>query len=257
MAKSATGKLVSKVGAAGGGKAYKKSRPINYYGSLVVIVVLGIVSIVYARYDYQHPTAASQSASGQPTIGTTWFSVASFDICGVNQALLQPYGVGSAGFAVGTNDVIRIKPVSSADAGSHATVAQFANEYPGFIASSTNLTVPVKTGTKHTTVSYHNGLLCPASSKYAKQAGQIEYAYWRNFGQTTPTIVTDPSKIKFSNLMELTIAFLPKGVAPLRPASAGVNAMVSDNATAATTTTTVAATSTSSTTSSTTTTVKG
>ena len=59
MAKSATGKLVSQIGASGGGKAYKKSRPGNYYAALVVIVVLGLAATVFARYDYQHPAGAA------------------------------------------------------------------------------------------------------------------------------------------------------------------------------------------------------
>src|SRR5665213_3541866 len=63
VANSATGKWVSRVGASGGGKAYKKSRPSNYYGILVVIVVLGLATTILARYDYQHPASA---ASGTP-----------------------------------------------------------------------------------------------------------------------------------------------------------------------------------------------
>src|ERR1035438_6646526 len=56
VAKSATGRWVSRVGASGGGKAYKKTRPGNFYGALAVIVVLGLVATVFARYEYQHPT---------------------------------------------------------------------------------------------------------------------------------------------------------------------------------------------------------
>jgi hypothetical protein len=246
--------MVSKIGASGGGKAYKKNRPINYYGTLVVIVVLGMASVVLARYDYQHPVAAS--AGTPPAIGTTWFSVVNFDICGVNESLLQadPTYKGG-GFTVGNDDVIRLSPLSAADSGNNATVGQFALEYPGLVASSSQLAIPLKDGVATAASTYHNGDLCPKNSAYANKPGQIEYAYWRNFGQSTPTITTNPSSIKFSNEMELTMAFVPKGVTPSRPNAASVAAMVNANTASAVTTTTVASTSTtSSTTTSTTTT---
>jgi len=237
VAKSATGKLVSKVGASGGGKAYKKSRPINYYGILVVIVVLGLSSVVLARYDYQNPTAAP--AGTPPAIGTTWFAASTFDICGSNSSLLIPNPVSKGGFSILSNGVIRISPVSDADAGNHATVSQFANEYPGFIASSSELAIPVTNGKATAATTFHNGELCPKKSAYPNKPAVIEYAYWSNFGQKTPTIVTDPAKIKFSNLMELTMAVLPKGAVPARPSTAAIAAMVKLNtATSATTTTT-------------------
>ena len=209
---------------------------MNYYGSLVVIAILGLSSVLLARYDYQHPTSAASGV--EPTIGTTWYSVVSFDICGTSGSLLPAQVKPTGGFAVGPNDVIRISPVSAADAGNHATVSQFADEYPGFIASSSELAIPIKSSLTTAATTYHNGELCPASSKYPKQAGEIQYAYWRSFGQKTPTVTTNPSSIKFSNQMELTVAFIPKGATPPRPSTAGVNEMVMSNAQNANTTTT-------------------
>jgi hypothetical protein len=75
VAKSATGRWVSRVGASGGGKAYKKTRPGNFYGALVVIVVLGLVATVFARYEYEHPP--KNPAGVAPKIGTTWFAALS------------------------------------------------------------------------------------------------------------------------------------------------------------------------------------
>ena len=72
VAKSASGKWVSKVGATGGGKAYKKSRPGNYYGVLAIIVILGLLATVVARYDYQHPAKAATGVA--PRVGTTWYA---------------------------------------------------------------------------------------------------------------------------------------------------------------------------------------
>ncbi len=255
MAKSATGKMVSKIGAAGGGKTYKKNRPVNYYGVLSVIVVLGIASVVLARYDYQNPGATASGPA--PTVGTTWYAALTFDICGVSVPLLPVDPKYRGGFTVEANDIIRIAPVAAADAGNHATVAQFANEYPGLVASSSQLAIPETNGYATAATTYHNGQVCPKGhgvpTSIAGKTAHIEYAYWRTFAQTTPTITTDPSTIKFSNEMEVTMAFLPKGVTPARPSAAQVNAMVAANAAASATTTTLPVTST--TTSVTTTTV--
>jgi len=236
VAKSATGKLVSRVGASGGGKAYKKSRPINYYGVLVIIVVLGLASVILARYDYQNPTTAAPGTP--PTVGTTWFAAQSFDICGANLSLLSPTPNAHGGFSVLAGNVIRVSPVSAADAGAHATVSQFANEYPGLIASYAELAIPLKGGVPTAATTYHNGELCPKTSKYPNRPSQIEYAYWRTFGQVKPTIVTNPANIKFSNLMELTMAVLPKGVTPNRPSATTIANMVKYNTSASVTTTT-------------------
>lgn len=231
MAKSAAGKWVSRVGASGGGKAYKKSRPGNYYGALVVIVVLGLASTVFARYDYQHP--ASAASGSPPRIGTTWYAALSIEVCGKSQPFLAANPSGTGGFTVQPADVIRIKPVSAADSGDHATLSQFAAEYPGLIASSTELAIPSATGAATT---LRNGQACPSTSKYPGQTGKISYAYW-TFGQSKPIVTTNPASIKFSQYLHVTMAFNPTGVTPAAPQQVTVNAMTLDATTPATTTT--------------------
>jgi len=249
VAKSATGKWVSRVGASGGGKAYKKTRPGNYYGILVVIVILGLVATVFARYEYQHPGAAKKSTP--PAVGTTWYASLGIEACGKRLPYLNTDPTSKGGLSVLAANVVRISPVSAADAGSHATLSQFAAEYPGLIASTTELAVPTATGTSNPATTFHNGDACPATSKYHGVAGQVSYAYWE-YGQTTPTITTDPTKIKFSRYLRVTMAFEPSGVKPLQPLQASINA--ASAAALATTTTTVA---TPSTLPATTTTLKG
>ena len=223
MAKSAAGKWVSKVGASGGGKAYKKSRPSNYYGALVVIVVLGLIATVYSRYEYQHPAATA--AGTPPAIGTTWYAALSIEACGKTLPFLNVDPTFKGGFTVQSANVIKISPVSAADAGNNATLSQFAAEFPGLIASSTNLAVPTATGTSNPATTYHNGETCPTGSKYAGRPGTISYAYWTTFGQKKPVITTNPSSIKFVQYLRVTMAFEPTGVTPLAPQQTTVNAM--------------------------------
>ncbi len=235
MAKSTTGKWVSRVGSSGGGKAYKKSRPSNYYGALIVIVVLGVAATLLARYDYIHPHTTKGTP---PAVGTTWYAALRIEACGRALTDLTPDPLFSGGFKIQAPNVIKISPTSAADSGNHATLAQFANEFPGLIISSSELSVPTATGAANPKTTYHNGNSCARGTKYAGQAGTVEYAYWTSFGQTKPKTTTNPGSIKFRQYLRVTMAFEPAGVTPQPPSQATVNAMV--KAVTSPTTTTVA-----------------
>ncbi len=246
MAKSATGKWVSRVGSAGGGKAYKRTRPSNYYGIIIVIVVLGLVATALARYDYQHPSKKAKGSA--PRIGTTWYGALAIESCGKTLPYLTADATNSGGFKVETDDVIKLDPVSAADAGNNATIAQFANEYPGLIASSVELAVPTSKGTADSATTFRNGQNCPSTSKYAGQSAQTEYAYWTSLSQTKPIITTNPSTIKFAQYLRVTMAFDPKGVTPAAPSQTTVNEMSASIISSVNTTTTTAGTATTTTT---------
>ncbi len=234
MAKSASGKWVSRVGASGGGKAYKKTRPGNFYGALAVIVVLGLVATVFARYDYQHPAKAAGGAA--PQVGTTWYAALSIENCGTRLAYLTPDTTDKgAGLTVLPSNVIRISPISAADAGDNATLAQFANEYVGLVASSSQLKVPKGEGIANPKTSFTNGQTCAVGTKYAGQKGTITYAYWK-YGAKKPTITTDPSTIKFAQDMSVAMAFDPVNVTPQKPRTQTIDAMFAAAQTVTTTT---------------------
>ncbi len=262
MAKSTTGKWVSRVGSSGGGKAYKKTLPSNYYGILIVIVVLGLATTILARYDYQHP--ASAAAGTPPAVGTTWFAAVSIEACGETLPYLKSDPTISGGLKVLSNNVMQITPVNAADSGKNATLAQFGVEFPGLILSSSELGIPSAAGVANASTTYRNGEQCPSSSKYPKKVGQVEYAYWTSFSQKTPKITTNPGAIKLAQYLRVTMSFDPKGVVPTAPSATTVNSMVSYEASLSTTTTTTAgvttttaATPTTTTNATTTTTAKG
>ena len=240
MAKSSSGKWVSRVGAAGGGKSYTKTRPSNYYGAVVVIVVLGLLLTVYSRYEYQHPVTATTAPQVQPAIGTTWYAALSIQACGDRLPFLSTDPNYKGGFKVYAANVLQVSPKTVSEAGNNATLKQFAAEYPGLLLTPSELAVPTATGVANPTTTYVNGTNCPTTSKYPHQKGTVVYAYWTSFGQKTPTLTTDPSKIKFSQYLRVTMAFEPKGVTPLPPLQTTNNAMVSLAQVVATTTTTLA-----------------
>ena len=252
MAKSATGRWVSRVGASGGGKAYKKTRPGNFYGALAVIVILGLVATVFARYDYQHPP--KNPAGVAPKIGTTWYAALSIQACGKYLPYLSTDTAlkGQGMYALPSN-VLRISPASAADSGNNATLAQFGNEYPGLLISTSQLNVPLNDlGTANPKTSYTNGQNCPSGkgTLYPGQPGKVTYAYWSTFGQKKPTITTNPATIKFAPELRVSMAFDPSGVVPKAPREETDQAMVADS-------TTVTPTTTVTTPPATTTTVKG
>ena len=261
MAKSNSGKWVSRVGAGGGGKTYQKTRPANYYGALAVIVVLGLVLAVYSRYEYQHPVK-HHSTVIQPAIGTTRYAALSIQACGDTLPYLNPDPTFKGGFIVEKDNVIDLTPVTSAEAGDNATLTTFASEFPGLITTSKELAVPTATGTADAKTTYKNGDVCPSTSKYPGEKGKVEYAYWSTLAQKQPKITTHPATIKFTKDLRVTLAFEPTGVTPSAPSAKTVDAMVVVATTPSTTTTvptvtTTTTPTTTTTTASTTTTTKG
>ena len=268
MAKSNSGKWVSRVGAGGGGKSYQKSRPANYYGALAVIVVLGLALTVYSRYEYQNPTKHHVNVV-QPAIGTTRWAAFSIQACGETLPYLTSDPTATGGYVVGPDDIIKVSPTTAAEAGNNATLTTFASEVKGLIVSTTELAVPTSKGAADAKTTYKNGQVCASTTKDAGKTGKVVYAYWSTLAQKTPTLTTNPSKIKFSKDLRVTLAFEPTGVTPAAPSAKSVDEMVINATTASTTTTTTATTTTSTptsttstpttktTTSSTTTTTKG
>lgn len=251
MASSNTGGWVRRVGASGGGRAYRRRRPVNYYGLLSLVVVLGFGSVVLARYDYQHPKAAKPK-----TPSLSWFVALGVDACGKQLAPLQGETASQpSGVSLLTGGVVWVKSLSTSKLGAHPS-AKALNLLPGFALSSTALDVP-KRGHAHA-VQYTAGSVCPKGTPDAGKVGRIEIATWPSVAAVTPTIATDPSKAPLGSEIEMTVAFIPKGATPLRPPAGVVRLMYEATAsppspttsTTSTTTTTVPkSTSTSSSTS--------
>ena len=234
MAKSTTGKWVSRVGAGGGGKAYRKTRPMNYYGAMALIVVLGLLTVVYSRYEYQNPS--------KPTVGTTWFASFAAQACGTDLPVLTPdTATFTAGFSVTNNNVLVISPKTADEAGGHATVAKFLEEHPGLTFTGNSFSLPNAQGAADSKYTFKNGDKCPAGSPDAGKVGKVSIAYWSTLTQKDPTITTDPGSIKFHDLMRLTFFFGPEGATPKQPSDSTQAYMVqlqqSTNGTGTTTST--------------------
>jgi len=245
VAKSAAGKWVSRVGASGGGKTYKKSRPGNYYGVLAVIVILGLSATIYSRYEYQNPVTTTTTAAGAPAIGSTIFSALSIQECGVTLPYLTTNPTSKAGgLTVAADNVLKVSPQTVSDAGINANLKEFSLQYPGLIFTNTEISVPGAGGSLVGVKQFITGkTTCGKDTKYSGQQGSVKYYEW-SVGSKTPTVVTNPYQVHFTPYLEVTAAFEPSGVTPTAPTKTQIDAMYVDAETASTTTTTAPVTAT-------------
>ena len=140
MPRNSTGKWVARAAATGGGRTYRGQRPVNWYAGLVVIIVLGLASVLFARYEYQHPKKA---ASVAPLVGTHWYAGIAFDECGTKlPTLAASSNASTLGMTTTGNGVIDISPLTKQQAGVHATLGQFHDQLPQAGADEHGLRVP-------------------------------------------------------------------------------------------------------------------
>lgn len=242
MAKSSLGKAVSRVGASGGGRTYRKARPGGYYSILGLIVVLGLSSVAYSRYEVTHPYVPSTAF---PAVGSEGFVALAVDACGVRLPYLSASTDSGTAYSLQADDVLQIAPTTSAEAGSHVTLSSFLAASSGLSINATSLTVPADPTTKAKAHTYTAGAVCPAGSRYAGKKAYPVIASWTP-PWATPTL-TSTTSFALTEKMFITLAFLPKGVSPFQPSSLSVNNLLNDvtEQQSTTTTTTIPGTTTS------------
>ncbi len=247
MARGSTGRSVQRAGATGGGRTYRGQVPVNWYAALAVIVVVGLVSIIYSRYEYRQP-----ATTVQPAVGTTWYAGIAFDVCGTVKPAL-PANSSTTGISTSGNGVLVIAPTKASQAGDNATLGRFVSGYKGLALTADSLRYP---GSKTLT----NGENCPAGTPDAGKPGSVVIASWPNVEAKSSTPVTgDPSAFKIPETSLMVVGFVPSGTTLKKPASVEVALLQAAAASAAgssTATTTPTATTAPAASSSTTTTVK-
>jgi hypothetical protein len=240
---------VSRVGSTGGGRNYRSRRPINFYGVIAVIVVLGTLSVLWASHDYRN-SGVSSSSTTPPLAGTTSFAALGIDVCGTLQPNLPPAGRSTGPLVIGNDGVVKISPATKAQAGDNANVQRMALTYPGLRVSTGSLTIP----STATSTSFHlvNGDSCPKGTADAGQTGSVVVGYWSNFADKNPELSSDPSTVRLTANSLVTIAFVPTDKTPLKASQSTITAMLSASQSGSTTPTTAPATTTTTATTSTT-----
>jgi hypothetical protein len=213
--------------------------PANWYAALVVIVVIGLVSVIYSRYEYRHPSVA---VADQPAVGTTWYAGIDFNLCGRSQASL-PARASTTGITTTGNGVLVIAPTTASQGGAHATLGHFVSGYPGLRLTSDSVQLP---GGRR----YTNGDTCPAGTPESGKKGVVLVFQWPNVEVKKGTLVNgDALALKIGQTSLIGVAFAPPGTT--LPKSTRVEAAVLQAAStpvSSATTTTVPATSTTTTT---------
>jgi len=183
--------------------------PVNWYAGLVVIILLGVGSVVLAKYHY-----VKGSPSVPPTVGQTWHAALEVDICGkVVPALPTNTNASTVGLTTTGNGLLLIAPKTSAESGSNATLGKFASEYGRFTLTDSSLGYPGAVGPV-----YHNGEKCPLGTPDAGQKGVVKARSWvlspnKSTGKvinlTGGAYASSPGKIKFASGQLITLGFVP------------------------------------------------
>jgi len=225
VARSNSGNLVSKAAATGGvrRRGSGTSGPSRFQLGMVAIVVVGLLSIVWAKVDYNNRNAKPPADTTKPTIGMTWYAGLETNVCGaiaaplVTSATNAQNGLTSLG-----SGVIKIAPVSAIDAGRKATLAQFYTEFGSGKGTDFNANVTPTSLSSGNRV-YSNGEACPAGTPQAGKPGKVSISVWSssayNLGGKPTLVTTNPRVVRFHDHDFITVSFLPDGVAAEKPSA--------------------------------------
>jgi hypothetical protein len=220
--------------------------PVNWYAALVVIVILGIASVAWARYEYTKTTTSTT----EPLVGQTWHAGLAFDICGTAEAALPASPSGTTGLTTTGSGVLLIAPKTSAEAGNNATLGKFASEYQGLTLSNSAVKYPGGT-------EYKNGQKCAAGTPDAGERGVVRARVWllssksggSQLSQVGGAYASKPADLKLRNRQLMTVGFGPTTqTLPKVPATTEVALLQAIEGTTAPVTTTTAAPTTTTTT---------
>ncbi|HEV3282287.1 MAG TPA: hypothetical protein VG032_11870 [Acidimicrobiales bacterium] len=233
MPSNSTGRWVERAATTGGGRTYRGQMPVNWYATLVLICVVGLLLIGFSRYQRTHQASSS---TGPPTTQQQWFAALGVDICGKMQPdLPASTNTTKTGLVANGNGVLTVAPKNSSESGGNATLGKFVSGYHGLELNSSTLQYPGQPAVT-------NGDVCPKGTPQAGKPGVVIVVSWPSFtskGKGTETS-GPPQDLKFANGQLITMAFVPATVAvPKPPAKAITNLITAVTSGTASTTTTL------------------
>jgi len=243
MAKNPSGSIVSRAAATGGGRRRRGSAKIsNFSLAMILIVVLGVLSIVWARSDYQS-RASSAAAKVPPVVGQSpaWTAGVVTNICGrMAPNFTASTSSQTGGLRAEGNGVVTISPTSSSESGRNATLSAFLSDWSTNKATASTYILTSRSLTMGSTT-FTNGEACPKGTPLAGQKGEVRIGVWPNYAayvtNASPTVTTEATLARFAqNHTFMTVYFGPSTARIPRP-SAGVAASVIQGSSTTTTTT--------------------
>ncbi len=239
MASKSTGKWVERAATTGGGRTYRGQMPVNWYASLALICIVGLLLIGFSRYQRTHQ---STSTTGPPTTQQVWHAALGIDICGTvepnlpantdNSAAAASVASTQTGIVANGNGVVTIAPKNSSESGGNATLGKFVSGYKGLVLTSSTLQYPGKTA-------YANGDVCPKGTPDATKPGVVIVVSWPNFASNGKGTETsgDPQDLLFANGQLITMAFVPATVTVPKPPAQAITSLITATSQSATPTT--------------------
>ncbi|MBV8462880.1 MAG: hypothetical protein JO368_06280 [Acidimicrobiales bacterium] len=242
-AKNSTGRWVERAATTGGGRTYRGQVPINWYASLILICVVGLLLLGFSRYERTHPTV---NTAGQPTTSQVWHAALATDICGtMKPSLPASTNAGRVGLTTDGSGVVTIAPKNSSESGGNATLGRFVTEYGnGLQLSDSTLRYPGESANT-------NGDVCPKGTPDSGKQGVVIVYSWPNFSAQKGSETSGaPQDLRFTNGQLITMAFVPATASIPKPPGKVVTSLITaveqsaGNAGGTTTSTTVPVTTT-------------
>jgi hypothetical protein len=228
MPSNPTGKWVERAATTGGGRTYRGQVPVNWYASLAVICVVGLLLVGFSRYQNTHKTASS---SGPPTTQQQWHAALGIDICGKMEPNLPvSTNTKQTGLIANGNGVLTIQPKNASESGANATLGKFVSGYKGLELTSSTLQYPGKPALA-------NGDVCAKGTPDAGKPGVVIVDSWASFESKGAGKETsgDPQDLLFANGQLITMAFVPATATVPKPSAQVITQLI--NAVDGTTTT--------------------
>lgn len=123
MGKASSNKKIARAARAGGGRVSSgQPRSLLFPGSLVLVVVLGLSLVVYAREDRQN-----DDMGGVPQLGDHIHQAIAFDVCGEFLPNLPEFE-SDVGIHTHGDGVMHIHPFSQLGVGANATLGRFLDD---------------------------------------------------------------------------------------------------------------------------------
>ncbi len=207
MGKASSAKKVARAARTGGGRTRRGSTSWVWPSLMAVVVILGSAGIVYSR-DQRQPDNTRPLAAAAGRAGDHWHAAIGFYICDSFAANPPDTGQDPLGVHSHGDGVAHLHPFSAQSSGRRATLDIFFGTV-NVKASSTSIQVPGQDAHK-------NGQKCGDSS------AQVRTKVWgsRDPADQGRIVTANPSDIRPTDGMLITVAFVPEGADIPRPPSA-------------------------------------
>lgn len=209
MGKASSSKKIKRVQAAGVSRSPGQRRNLGFPAMIIGIVLVGLVSVYFAR-DHRQGQEAEAPVANQDH----WHAAFGTYVCGAFEKNPGDAKADASGIHTHGDGLIHIHPYSAASAGKNATFSVFADQI-GLGLGKDSFTIPQgKT--------WKNGDKC-TDEKGKSKPGRVAMFVWppQATDKTKPKVVTeDIGAIRLAeNGQAFVLAFLPEGDTPPLPPS--------------------------------------